>query len=171
MEKKHKLIAAIDAGTTGTRCCIINEYGEIVSGGYYPMKTFYPGLGRVEQDPETVTGLTFRAVADAVSSIDAKEISGLCITVQRNSFVPVAKDGSFLSNMIIWQDQRGEEAHPWMLDCLKKNGMSTDDFYRINGQPFGSFQFGFKALWFRKFREDIYRKTYKFITPLAFLAR
>ena len=169
METSRELIAAVDAGTTGTRCCIFDRGGRIVSYGYYPMTTKYPGPGRVEQDPKLVIELTFRAVKTAAEGIDPKRIAGLCITVQRNSFVPIDRSGNFLTDMIIWQDQRGEETHPWMLDCLKKNGMTWEDFYRINGQPFGSFQFGFKALWLRHFREDIYEKTCKLITPLAYL--
>ena len=169
MERKRDLIAAVDAGTTGTRCCIYDGTGNVVAKGYCPMETFYPSPGRVEQDPETVIKLTFRAVREAVSAVDPQQIIGLCITVQRNSFVPIDKDGGFLSNMIIWQDQRGEQAHPWMLECLKNAGLTLEDFYRVNGQPFGSFQYGFKALWFRKFREDLYEKTYKFITPQAYL--
>ncbi|MBQ5951066.1 MAG: hypothetical protein IJL66_02825 [Lachnospiraceae bacterium] len=171
METKRKLIAAVDAGTTGTRCCIMDAYGTIVSGGYYPMKTFYPSSGLAEQDPSTVIDLTFRAVADAVAQVDPREIIGLCVTVQRNSFVPVAEDGTFLSNMVLWQDQRGEQVHPWIRERLAANGLTQEDFYRMTGQPFGSFQFGFKALWFRHLREDIYRKTYKFVTPQAILTR
>lgn len=169
MSRTNDLIAAVDAGTTGTRCCIFNDAGEIVSSGYYPMKTLYPAPGLVEQDPETVIDLTFRAVRDAVASIDRKRIAGLCFTVQRNSFVPVDKHGCFLSNMITWQDQRGEAVHPWMLERLKTNGIGLTDLYRINGQPFGSFQCGFKALWFRQFRKDLYDQTDKLLTPLAYL--
>ena len=170
MEKKVDLIAAVDAGTTGTRCCIFDRCGTIVSGGYYPMTTYYPSPGLVEQNPQTVTDLTFRAVADAVSAVDPSRIAGLCITVQRNSFVPVDRDGRFLSNMIIWQDQRGEQAHPWILECLEKNNLTTADFYRMNGQPFGSFQYGFKALWIRHFDSDLYNRTFRFITPHAYLS-
>ena len=169
MKNKRDLIAAVDAGTTGTRCCIFDGTGRIVSSGYYPMKTMYPGSGLVEQDPQLVIDLTLKAVQTAVANVDPGRIIGLCVTVQRNSFVPVDHSGNFLTNMIIWQDQRGEQAHPWILQCLRDNGLSLGDFYRINGQPFSSFQFGFKALWLRRFREDIYSRTYKLLTPQAYL--
>ena len=61
MEKKRDLIAAVDAGTTGTRCCIIDADGETVAGGYVPMQTLYPAPGLVEQDPSTITAFTFKA--------------------------------------------------------------------------------------------------------------
>lgn len=171
MEKKQELIAAVDAGTTGTRCCIIGRNGAIISSGYYAIPTLYPKPGLVEQDPYKVIDLTFRATKEAISSgeIDPAQIIGLCITVQRNSFVPMSADERFLGNMIIWQDQRGAEAHSWILERLKQSGISLRDFYQINGQPFASFQCGFKALWFRKFREDLYNKTYKLVTPQSYL--
>lgn len=168
---KRELIAAIDAGTTGTRCCVFDGLGKTVASGYCPMKTIYPGPGLVEEDPDLVIDLTFKAVQAAVESVDPSRIIGLCVTVQRNCFVPLDAEGDYLTNIITWQDQRGEEAHSWMIDCLRRNGMSWDDVYRINGQPFGSFQFGFKALWYRHFKEEMYRKTWKLVTPLAILTR
>lgn len=171
MEKNRELIAAVDAGTTGTRCCIFDRFGNVVSSGYHNIPTVYPQPGYVEQDPQTIIDLTFKAVEDAVSAddVDVTQIVGLCITVQRNSFVPISEDGSFLTNLITWQDLRGEQTHSWILECLKSNGLTLEDFYEINGQPFGSFQFGFKGLWIRKFAEEIYDKTYKYVTPQALL--
>ena len=171
METSSELIAAIDAGTTGTRCCIFDRNGQTVSTGYVPMKTMYPGPGLAEQDPALMISLTMQAVREAVARVDPSSIIGLCMTVQRNSFVPVDRHGNYLTNMIIWQDQRGEEAHPWMKSCLKASGLSMSDFYQINGQPFASFQCGFKALWYRHFREELYNQTYKLITPQAFLTQ
>ena len=169
MKIKRELIATVDAGTTGVRCCIFDRTGTIAARSYYLMATLYPAPGRVEQNPDLVIDLAMKAVNEAVSHVDANEIIGLCITTQRNSFVPIDKNNNFLSNMIIWQDQRGEETHQWIIDCLKASGMTLKDFYQINGQPFGSFQCGFKALWIRKFREDLYRHTYKLLTPQAYL--
>ena len=66
--KKRDLIAAIDAGTTGVKCCIFDLRGNVVSGGYYAVPTFYPKPGLVEQDAATVIELAFQATEDAVSS-------------------------------------------------------------------------------------------------------
>ena len=169
--KDHKLVAAIDAGTTGVRCCIFNLQGEMVSGGYFPTPTFYPRPGLVEQDAATVIELAFQATKQAITSSDIhpEDIAALCITHQRNTFVPIDARGNFLTKMFIWQDQRGDAVHSWMLDRLREHRLSFEDFYQTNGQPFGNFQCGYKAIWFRLFMEDIYEKTWKLVTPHAFL--
>ncbi len=171
--EKRKLIAAVDAGTSGTRCCIVDGSGAVLSKGYVPMPTVYARPGYAEQDPETIIEGTLRAVREVFSAggVDPKDVACVTVTTQRNSFVPVDREGRFLMNMIIWQDQRGEEAHPWILERLQAAGMDQKDFYRKNGQPFASFQCGFKALWLRHFREDVYEKTWKFVTPQAFLTK
>lgn len=194
MSNEKELIAAIDAGTTGIRCCIFDLQGNELTEGYYKVPTVYPKAGYVEQNATTVTELAFKAVAAAVSgateraglseqhktachndapskAIDPGNIIGLCITGQRNSFAPIDKTGKFITDMLIWQDQRGGEAHAWMREQLQKHGISTNDFYRMNGQPFGTFQSGNKAIWLRKFNEEVYNKTYKLVTPVAFLSK
>jgi xylulokinase len=167
------LIAAIDAGTTGVRCCIFDFQGNEISNGYYKVPTIYPKPGWVEQDADAIIELAYKAVATALTgkSAEAAEIIGLCITSQRNSFVPIDKDGRFLTNMFIWQDQRGSEIHGWMKDCLREHNISLEEFYKRNGQPFGTFQAGNKAIWLRKNNKEIYDKTYKFVTPNAFLTK
>ena len=81
---KKELIAAVDAGTTGTRCCMIDRDGKTVASGYVPMTTIYPSPGRAEQDPKTVIERTFQAVSMAMESekVDPACLSCLCITVQ-----------------------------------------------------------------------------------------
>ena len=101
--KKRDLIAAIDAGTTGVKCCIFDLQGGVVSSGYYAVPTFYPQPGLVEQDAATVIELAFQATEDAVSSsgVDPAEIAALCVTHQRNTFVPIDAQGRFLTKMFI----------------------------------------------------------------------
>lgn len=167
----HELIAAIDAGTTGIRCSIVDREGAELSYSYQRVPTIYPAPGFAEQDPRTIINLSFQAVSQAIHNCpaDPRDIIGLCITNIRNSFVPMDADGGFLTNMVIWQDQRGEQVKPWMLERLKENGLGIEDLYRISGQPFGSFQSGFKAIWFRHYMDSLYRKTHKLATPQAYL--
>jgi xylulokinase len=170
---KKRLIAAIDAGTTGVRCCIFDFYGNEICEGYYKVPTVYPQPGYVEQNAETIIGLTFKAVADAVSGkeVNPHNITGLCITAQRNGFVPMDSAEEFLSDLFIWQDQRGARVHEWMLARLASNNISLQDFYKMTGQPFGTFQEGNKAIWLRRFKSELYDKTEKLVTPHAFLAK
>ena len=173
VRSKNGLIAAIDAGTTGVRCCIFDIQGNAISNGYYQVPTVYPQPGYVEQDASTIIELAFKSVSTALSceKVNASDIIGLCITGQRNSFVPVDAGGNFLSNLFIWQDQRGAAVHDWMCNRLHLHDISLKEFYHINGQPFGTFQSGNKAIWLRKCDKEIYDKTHKLVTPNAFLTK
>ena len=168
-----ELIAAIDAGTTGVRCVLFNMRGEAAAHGYYETPTLYPGPGLVEQSASDVVELAFRAVRAAISygNIDSSAIVGLCITQQRNTWVPVDRHGNFLTNMFVWQDQRGSVMLPWMREQLAGAGLELADFYNLTGQPFGSVQAGVKAFWYRLYMPERYRRTYKLLTPQAFLLR
>lgn len=171
-DKGTALIATIDAGTTGIKCIIFDTKGEIVSSSYAESRTFYPKPGWVEQDANEVISLAFFGMKNALSgtNVDLSKIVGLCITAQRNTWVPIDKDGNFLTHMFIWQDQRGEEVIPWMRKRLNEYGLTEDDFYRIIGQPFSTFQPGSKTFWFRINMPDVYQKTWKFVTPHDFLS-
>ena len=106
-QMSHELIAAIDAGTTGIRCSIVDREGAELSYSYQRVPTIYPAPGFAEPDPRTVINLSFQAVSQAIHNCpaDPRDIIGLCITNIRNSFVPMDADGGFLTNMVIWQDQ------------------------------------------------------------------
>lgn len=69
----------------------------------------------MEQRAEDVIELAYKAVAGAIAKkhIDAEEIISISFTNQRTSFAPIDKDGNFIYNMILWQDQRGAEIFPW----------------------------------------------------------
>src|SRR5204862_7428874 len=80
------VILAIDQGTTGTTCLVVD--GDAVLGrGYRPVEQVYPRPGWVEHDPlqlwPTVTG----AAADAVAAagIAAHDLDAIGITNQRET--------------------------------------------------------------------------------------
>jgi len=168
-----KYVIGIDAGTMGVRCVIFDLNGNEVSSAYFETPTMYPKPGWVEQRAEDVIDLAYKAVAKAITkkNVDASEIISISFTNQRTTWAPIDKDGNFLHNMFIWQDQRGAEIFPWAREQLAKHGMTEADLYKRCGHPMGSVQCGSKAFWFRLNCPDLYEKTYKMITPHAMLAK
>lgn len=167
-----KYVASIDAGTMGVRCAVFDLNGNQVSDDYYETPTHYPKPGWVEQSAYDVVELAYKAVRGAIAKnhIDPAEISSLSFTNQRTTWVPIDRDENFLTNMFLWQDQRGAEILPWARRQLAQHGMSEMDLYNRCGHPLGSVQCGSKAFWFRLNMPDIYEKTWKMITPHAMLA-
>ncbi|MGI6150444.1 MAG: FGGY-family carbohydrate kinase [Christensenellales bacterium] len=168
-----KYVIGIDAGTMGVRTVIFDLKGNEVSSAYFETPTFYPRPGWVEQRAEDVIELAYKSVAAALKkkNVDASEIISISFTNQRTTWAPIDKDGNFLHNMFIWQDQRGAEIFPWAREQLAKHGMTEMDLYNRCGHPLGSVQCGSKAFWFRLNMPELYEKTYKMITPHAMLAK
>ena len=168
-----KYVIGIDAGTMGVRCVIFDLTGKQVSSDYYETPTFYPRPGWVEQRAEDVIELAYKAVAGAIAKkhIDAEEIISISFTNQRTSFAPIDKDGNFIYNMILWQDQRGAEIFPWARERLAEHGMTELDLYNRCGHPLSSVQYGSKAFWLKLKEPEVYEKTWKMVSPQAMLTK
>lgn len=106
---EHKYVAAIDQGTTSTRCIIFNHDGEIVTIGQYEHEQIFPQKGWVEHDPREIWDNTRRAVASALADSDVarEDIVAVGITNQRETAVVWDKHtGEPVYNAIVWQDTR-----------------------------------------------------------------
>ena len=113
---KSKYIIGIDAGTMGARTIVFDIQGKEMGSAYHETPTNYPRPGWVEQNAEDVINLAYQSTREAIkkSGIDPKDIAAVSFTNMRSTFVPIDKDGKFLSHIFIWQVLRGTEMFPWM---------------------------------------------------------
>ncbi|NTZ90235.1 FGGY family carbohydrate kinase [Agrobacterium tumefaciens] len=97
-------IAAIDQGTTSTRCLVVGDgMAQVVSSLRHAQ--FYPAPGHVEHDPEELLR-NIRAVLAAAGPVDA-----IAIANQGESCLAWdAESGEALSPVIVWQDARTADA-------------------------------------------------------------
>ena len=105
-------VAAVDQGTTSTRCIIFNEKGTIISVAQKEHTQYYPKPGWVEHDPEEIWRNTLEVIAKARIdlSLSLKDIAALGITNQRETTVVWNKHtGKAYHNALVWQDMRTEE--------------------------------------------------------------
>ncbi|GAB3695689.1 glycerol kinase GlpK [Corynebacterium nasicanis] len=115
-------VAAIDQGTTSTRCVIIDAAGQVVSSGQYEHRQIMPRQGWVEHDPLEIWANTRRAVSSAMVDIDVSpdRIAALGLTNQRETAVVWEKaTGRPIHNAIVWQDTRtssiaGDDPRRWL---------------------------------------------------------
>jgi xylulokinase len=170
---KSKYIIGVDAGTMGARSVIFDIQGKEMGSAYHETPTTYPRPGWVEQKAEDIIELAFQSTREAIkkSGIDPIDIAGISFTNMRSTFVPVDKDGNFLSHVFMWQDLRGTEMFPWMRERLAANGMTEMDLYNLSGFPIGPTWPSSKVYWFKKHYPELYDKTYKFIMPQSLLSK
>ena len=164
-------IAAIDAGTGGVRCVIFDTEGNAISQDYREMLTVYTPDGRAEQDPIQLQKSAWDAVRGAIikDGVDASQIVGVTTTGTQTTFVPIDRDGSFLTNIIVWQDTRGLEIFPWMRRQMAAHGMTEADLYRRTFRPMDALLSGAKLLWLREHEPALYGRIHKLANPQSIL--
>ena len=116
---QKQFAAAVDQGTTGTRFIIFNGRGQLVNSCYEEHRQIFPKPGWVEHDPLEIWDKTRRVISGALQSsgVDARAISGLGITNQRETTVVWDRaTGQPLYNAIVWQCTRTQEICQQLLD-------------------------------------------------------
>ena len=88
-------VAALDLGTTGCRTYIFDLAGSIIASDYQEWESLYPTPSYVEQDANAWWDSIKITIQNAIkkSVIDKTEIVSLSVTNQRETIVPVDKDG------------------------------------------------------------------------------
>lgn len=102
-------IAALDQGTTSTRCLIFDRDGTVVSQAQLEHQQIMPRKGWVEHDPNEIWTNTRRVISSAMVELDitARDVKALGVTNQRETAVVWEKaTGEPIYNAIVWQDTR-----------------------------------------------------------------
>ncbi|BAU97251.1 glycerol kinase [Corynebacterium suranareeae] len=110
--KANAYVAAIDQGTTSTRCIFIDAQGKVVSSASKEHRQIFPQQGWVEHDPEEIWDNIRSVVSQAMVSIDITphEVASVGLTNQRETTVVWDKHtGEPVYNAIVWQDTRTTE--------------------------------------------------------------
>src|SRR5438477_3120435 len=137
-------IAAIDQGTTSTRCILFDRNGPVASA-QKEHEQILPKPGWVEHDPTEIWHRTEEVVAEVIRRANVKpgQISSIGITNQRETTVAWDRDtGRPLYNALVWQDTRTKS----ICDALSKKG-GQDPFRPIVGLPLATYFSAPKIRW------------------------
>ncbi len=140
-----KYVAAIDQGTTSTRCMIFNHAGEPVGVHQLEHEQIYPKPGWVEHDPMEIMARTVDVIKGAMQRAGAKasDIAAIGVTNQRETTVVWnKKTGKPYYNAIVWQDTRTDK----ICNALAKDG-GQDRFRAKVGLPLATYFSGPKVRW------------------------
>ena len=138
-------IAALDAGTTSTRCVLFDASGQPVASAQREHKQITPQPGWLEHDPAELLDNARRVVADAVAKANAtaSDVAALGVTNQRETTLLWHRDtGQPVANAIVWSDARTAD----LCDRLKADG-GLDRFRDVTGLPIATYFSGTKLKW------------------------
>ena len=140
-----KYAAALDQGTTSTRCMIFDHGGRVVSVAQKEHEQIFPKPGWVEHDPKEIWTRSQEVMNEALESAGASadDVAGLGITNQRETTVVWDKNtGEPVHNAIVWQDTRTDK----LVDEYVKDG-GQDRFREQTGLPVATYFSGPKVRW------------------------
>lgn len=140
-----KYVAAVDQGTTSTRCMIFNHAGEPVGVHQLEHEQIYPKAGWVEHDALEIWDRTQDVIKGAMekAGASASDIAAVGITNQRETTLVWDKNtGKPYHNALVWQDTRTDK----ICNALAKDG-GQDRFREKVGLPLATYFSGPKVKW------------------------
>ncbi len=106
------MILAIDQGTTGTTCLVVDEELHVLGRGRCELSQSFPRPGWVEHDGEEIWQGTLFAAAEALNAAGARagDLAHVAITNQRETTILWDRvTGIPVAPAIVWQDRRTAE--------------------------------------------------------------
>ena len=141
----RRLIAAVDAGTTSTRCVLFDESATPVAAAQREQKQITPRPGWLEHDPAELWANTAAVVAETLAKADvsAEDVAAVGLTNQRETTLLWEKStGRPLHNAIVWSDARTAD----YCEKLKADG-GIDRFRDATGLPVSTYFSATKLAW------------------------
>ncbi|MGH3871586.1 MAG: glycerol kinase GlpK [Pseudonocardiaceae bacterium] len=135
-------VAAIDQGTTSTRCMVFDHDGRVVSTDQREHRQILPRPGWVEHDPLEVWANTREVTVGALAKAGAtpKDIAAVGIANQRETTVVWdRRSGQPVHHAIVWQDTRTDRL------CADLGG--ADRYRDRTGLPLSTYFAGPKIRW------------------------
>ena len=138
-------VAAIDQGTTSSRCIVFDADGTVVSVAQREHRQIFPQPGWVEHDAEEIWANVEFVIREAlaVESITAEQLAAVGITNQRETTLVWERDsGKPVHHAIVWQDTR-TEAQLRRFDAA----FGEKNFRERTGLPLAEYFAGSKLAW------------------------
>src|SRR3712207_2179648 len=140
-----KYAAALDQGTTSTRCMVFDHGGQVVSVAQKEHEQIYPKPGWVEHDANEIWSRTQEVIEEGMQSAGASadDIAGVGITNQRETTLVWDRNtGEPVHNALVWQDTRTDR----LVDELSRDGGQARFQERV-GRPLATYFSGPKVRW------------------------
>jgi D-xylulose kinase len=155
-----ELVLAIDAGTTGVRSMFFDKSGNVIAKAYSEYESIFPHPSWVEQRSEDWWKKSCETIQQCVrqGNISTEHVVGISVTNQRETVVPIDRDGKPLRNAIVWQDRRTVRQCDWI-----RKQVSPAEVYSITGLTIDPYFTAPKILWIRENEKGIFNATDKFL--------
>ncbi len=130
-------VLAIDQGTTGSTCLVIDQSGKVVARTYREITQYFPAPGWVEHDAHEILDKSIEAAREAIAIAirqGGEAPVALGITNQRETIVLWERaTGRAVHRAIVWQDKRTAERCQQLASqanmIAEHSGLVTDPYF------------------------------------------
>lgn len=168
MDKTKQYLYGFDIGTQGSKGILTDETGEVLAYHYMKHEVYHPKPGWSEHDPEKVWWHEFKMITRALldkSGIDPKQILAVGCSAISPCMLPVDKEGRPLRNAILYGiDTRTTKEIRDMNEMIGVEKIISVGKVQLSSQAVGP-----KILWFRRHENELFQKTYKYLTATSYL--
>ena len=143
----RSLVAAIDQGTTSSRCILFDRSGRPVASHQLEHAQITPRPGWVEHDAEEILERVRTCVRVALrdAGADARALAAVGISDQRETTVVWSRrTGRPVHNAIVWQDTRTAGACERL---AAGDPLGADRFRALTGLPISTYSSALKLAW------------------------
>ncbi len=128
------MLLAIDQGTTGTTCLVVDGELRTIGRGYREIRQHFPRPGWIEHDPDEIWESVQATAGDALAQaqVAASELAAIGITNQRETTVVWdRRSGRPVHRAIVWQDRRtAERCRELPHDLIRAHtGLVSDPYF------------------------------------------
>jgi xylulokinase len=160
------LLLGIDCSITAAKAMAWDGSGKVRAEGRASLEEIRPRPGYSEQRAEDWWQATANAVAELMRTVPGDRITGICITHQRESFVPVDDHNRPLRNAILWDDARSQVRLDQLGDQL-----GHDELHRRTGRGPSIEKAVSKLLWLLEHEPAVVAGAHKCMDVYGFLVQ
>ncbi|GAB4556421.1 MAG: FGGY-family carbohydrate kinase [Anaerolineae bacterium] len=158
------LVIGVDSSTTACKAIAWDRNGRAVAESRATFELISPNPNWYEQRANDWWDALCEALRGLASQVGAERFAAMCITHQRESFVPVDAHGQPIRNAILWVDDRPVSE---VIELDKRIG--SDFIQDLTGKGPSTKQSLPKLIWLQKHEPDVMKRAYKFLDVHAFL--
>ncbi len=168
MPSTRDWVIGIDSSTTACKAMVWDTRGARRDARYTEgraaLPLWMPRPGWHEQPADAWWEACVQTVRAALADVDAARIAALCISPQRETFVPVDDTGAPLRPAIVWMDERARELLPVIAQAY-----GAERIHRETGKPLSVNLTLGKIAWLRAHEPDVFARAAKYLDVAAFL--
>lgn len=158
------LVIGVDSSTTAVKAIAWDRHGKLMAQSRSTFEIVSPHPNWYEQRADDWWSSLCHVLQNLTSQIAVTRVAAICITHQRETFVPVDENCSPIRNAILWLDERSRLQLD-RLDQLVGNERIQD----ITGKGPSTKQSLPKLLWLQEHEPEVFARVYKFMDVHAFL--